>query len=465
MLDSPQFCVPGSRDRDLRRRAAAVLPGGLWGHLAAKALPEGYPQFFARVEGCHLLDVDGRRFTDMMCSWGPVVLGHHHAAVERAAMEQAGKGDRMNGPAPVLVELAELVVDMIPHAEWCHFGENGTDATRQCVAIARAATGRRTVLVAYGAPEWAHSVRFVDNDLDSLACGAAQAGDDLAAILVSPFRPVSGQRQELPTEAFARGVRALADATGATLILDDVRAGFRLGLGGTWEGFEVQPDLSSWGKAIGNGYAVAAVTGRERFRDAAATVFTTESFWCGAVAMAAAVATLSELRRGGCAGAIARARGAAAGGFGGAGDPAWGADRSERAGADADAAVCGRSGMEAGERVLCGDAAAWGLPASEAQSVPVLCAYRGGYRRCARGGRCGVRLRRALIALSARVSDESGGGLPGEGAEGDGGEEAVAERDSRRRCGRRRRTQRRRRRTGWGTAGSGGVEDGGGGRR
>ncbi len=297
MLDIPQFCVPGSRDRDLRRRAAAVLPGGRWGHFAAKDLPEGYPQFFARAEGCHLLDVDGRRFTDLMCSWGPIVLGHHHVVVERAAMEQAGKGDRMNGPAPVLVELAELLVEMIPHADWCHFSENGTDATRHCVEIARAATGRRTVLVADGARDWAHSVRFVHNDLDSLECGVAQAGDDVAAILVSPFRPEFGQRQEVPTEAFVRGVRALADATGATLILDDVRAGFRLGLGGSWESFEVQPDLSSWGKAIGNGYAVAAVTGRERFRVAAATVFASGSVWCGAVAMAAAVATLSELRR------------------------------------------------------------------------------------------------------------------------------------------------------------------------
>ena len=302
------------RDHDLRRRAEVVIPGGLWGHLDAKRLPAGYPQFFARAEGCHLIDVDGRRFTDLMCSWGPIVLGHGNVVVERAALEQAGRGDCMNGPAPVLVELAELLVEMVPHADWCQFGKNGTDATTNCVTIARAATGRRKVLVAagayHGAAPWcspslagvtaedrAHLLTFTYNDIASLERAVEQAGDDLAAILVSAFRHDFGLTQELPTAAFAERVRALADETGAALILDDVRAGFRLDLGGSWEPLGVQPDLSAWSKAIANGYALSAVTGRERFREAATQVFTTGSFWCGAVPMAAAVATLTELRR------------------------------------------------------------------------------------------------------------------------------------------------------------------------
>ena len=101
----------------------------------------------------------------------------------------------------------------------------------------------------------------------------------------------------MPTAAFAEGVRALCDATGAALILDDVRAGFRLHLGGSWETLRVQPDLAAWSKAIANGHPLSMVTGRDRFRDAAASVFTTGSFWCGSVPMAAAVATLTELRR------------------------------------------------------------------------------------------------------------------------------------------------------------------------
>ena len=303
-----------SSDSALRARAERVIPGGLWGHLNAAKLPDGYPQYFSHAEGCRLHDVDGRVFIDFMCSWGPIVLGHHHPAVEAAVSEQAGRGDCMNGPAPVLVQLAELVVEMVPHADWCLFGKNGTDATTTCVTVARAETGRRKVLVAsgayHGAVPWcspsvagvttedrAHLLSYRYNDLASLERAVEQAGGDLAAIVVSAFRHDMGLRQELPTAEFARRVRALSDETGAALILDDVRAGFRLDLGGSWETLGIRPDLAAWSKAIANGHPLAAVTGRERFREAAAQVFTTGSFWCGAVPMAAAVATLTELRR------------------------------------------------------------------------------------------------------------------------------------------------------------------------
>jgi len=303
-----------SVDSALRARADRVIPGGLWGHLNAARLPDGYPQYFTRADGCRLHDVDGREFIDFMCSWGPVVLGHHHPAVEQAVREQAALGDCMNGPAPVLVELAELVVEMIPHADWCIFGKNGTDATTTCVTVARAETGRRKVLIAsgayHGAAPWcspsvagvttedrAHLLTYGFNDIASLEAAVDQAGPDLAAIVVSAFRHDMGQPQQLPTPEFARRVRALCDETGAALILDDVRAGFRLNLGGSWETLDVRPDLSAWSKAIANGHPLAAVTGGNRFREAATQVFTTGSFWCGSVPMAAAVATLTELRR------------------------------------------------------------------------------------------------------------------------------------------------------------------------
>ena len=314
MPDMPQVSQTVSHDADMRRRARAVIPGGLWGHLDASRLPEGYPQFFARADGCHLVDVDGRRFTDLMCSWGPIVLGHHHPVVDAAVADQVARGDCLNGPAPVLVELAELVVATVPHADWCQFGKNGTDATTTCVTVARAATGRRKVLVArgayHGAVPWcspsvagvttedrAHLLNYTFNDVASLHAAAEQAGGDLAAVMVSAFRHDMGQRQELPTPDFARAVRALCDETGAALVLDDVRAGFRIDLGGSWEPLGVQPDLSAWSKAIANGHALSAVTGREWLREAAMRVFSTGSFWCGAGPMAAAVATLKELHR------------------------------------------------------------------------------------------------------------------------------------------------------------------------
>ena len=306
--------LANSVDTALRARAQRVIPGGLWGHMDASRLPDGYPQYFTRGEGCRLVDVDGRQFVDLMCSWGPIVLGHHHLAVEQAVVQQRALGDCMNGPSPVLVDLAELVVDTIPHADWCIFGKNGTDATTACVTIARAATGRRKVLLArgayHGAVPWcspsvagvttedrAHLVAFDYNDIPSLEAAAEQAGSDLAGILVSAFRHDMGLPQEMPTPAFAQRVRALCDEAGAALILDDVRAGFRLHMGGSWEPLGIRPDLSAWSKAIANGHALAAATGRDWLREAATQVFTTGSFWCGAVPMAAAFATLTELRR------------------------------------------------------------------------------------------------------------------------------------------------------------------------
>ncbi len=303
-----------STDASLRTRALRVIPGGLWGHLDVRRLPEGYPQFFARADGCRLWDVDGREFIDFMCSWGPVVLGHHAPVVEAAAREQADLGDCMNGPAAVLVTLAELVVEMIPHADWCLFGKNGTDATTVCVTVARAATERRKVIVArgayHGSAPWcspsvagvttedrAHLIFFDYNDVASLEAAVESAGADLAAIVVSAFKHDMGLRLELPTQSFATRVRQLCDETGAALILDDVRAGFRLHLGGSWELLGVRPDLAAWSKAIANGHPLSAVTGGERFREAATKVFATGSFWCGAAPMAAAVATLTELRR------------------------------------------------------------------------------------------------------------------------------------------------------------------------
>ncbi|WP_249680951.1 aminotransferase class III-fold pyridoxal phosphate-dependent enzyme [Roseococcus pinisoli] len=303
-----------SQDSALRARAARVIPGGMWGHLDAKKLPEGYPQFFARGEGGHVWDVDGRRYVDLMCSWGPIVLGHHDPAVDAAARKQAEMGDCLNGPGPVLVELAERLVDRIPAADWAMFQKNGTDATTACVTIARAATGRSTILMArgsyHGAAPWctpvpagtteadrAHQLRFEYNDVASLEAAAAAVGDDLAAILVTGFRHDNIVDQELPTPEFAQAARAICDRKGAALIVDDVRAGFRLHAGGSWETVGVRPDLSAWSKAIANGHTLAAVTGRDSLRDAATRIFVTGSFWCSSVAMAAAIATLEELER------------------------------------------------------------------------------------------------------------------------------------------------------------------------
>jgi glutamate-1-semialdehyde 2,1-aminomutase len=134
-----------SADAALRRRGSAVIPGGLWGHMNAARLP-GYPQYFTRARGCRLWDVDGKEYLDFMCSYGPMILGYGDEDVERAAARQRADLDIANGPAAVLVELAELVVATVPHADWAMFAKNGTDATTACVTLARAGTGRRKIL-------------------------------------------------------------------------------------------------------------------------------------------------------------------------------------------------------------------------------------------------------------------------------------------------------------------------------
>lgn len=303
---------PRTIDGELRERARAVIPGGMYGHQSVASLPAAFPQFMARGEGCRVWDVDGNEYIDFMCAYGPILLGHHHPLIEAAARRQQELADCHNGPGAVMVEYAERLVGVVDHADWAMFAKNGTDATTACVTIARATTGHSKVLVAagayHGAAPWctprpagvipedrAHLLEYRFNDLASVRAIVDDASDDLAAIVVSPFRHDAGHEQELVDPEFAVGLRSICDDTGAALILDDVRCGFRLAYGGSWEPIGVRPDLSAWSKAIANGYPLAAILGNERFRSGAERVYITGSFWFSAVAMAAGLATLDVL--------------------------------------------------------------------------------------------------------------------------------------------------------------------------
>ncbi len=300
-------------DGALRERALRVIPGGMYGHGHAAMMPEGYPQFFARGEGCRIYDADDNEYIDFMCGYGPNLLGMGHPKVEEAAARQRALGDAFNGPTARMVELAELMVDRVTGADWALFGKNGTDATTGCLTIARSATERRKVLVAehayHGAAPWctpssagvvdgdrAHLLYYEYNDLESVERAVAEAGDDLAGILVSPFKHDAFDHQELVEPAFAKGLRRICDDKGAALILDDVRAGLRMHHGGSWDPLGVIPDLSAMSKSIANGYAIAAILGREPYREATKRIYMTGSFWYGAVAMAASLATFEVHR-------------------------------------------------------------------------------------------------------------------------------------------------------------------------
>ena len=136
---------------------------------------------------------------------------------------------------------------------------------------------------------------YTYNDVDSLAAAAAAVSGDLAGIVVSAFKHDAGYHQELPDPAFARQARAICDAEGAALILDDVRAGLRLSLDASWSLLGVRPDLSAWGKAIANGEPLSAILGSEPYREAAASIFVTGSLWYQGAPLAAAIETLELL--------------------------------------------------------------------------------------------------------------------------------------------------------------------------
>jgi len=302
-----------SKDRELRERAAAVIPGGMYGHQSAALLPDEYPQFFSKGEGAHIWDADGNRYLDLMCAYGPNLFGYANPQIDAAFVRQLGIGDTLTGPTGLIVELAEAMVGMVSHASWALFCKNGTDATTMALTVARAHTRKKTVIRAkgayHGAAPWcvprptgtlesdrAHQITCDYNDVASLDAAAAEAGDDLACIFAAPFKHDAFIDQAAPDPAYARRAREICDRTGALLIIDDVRAGLRVARDCSWTTVGVKPDLSTWGKCLANGHSLSALLGAEVARKAASQVFVTGSFWFQAAPMAAALETLSLVR-------------------------------------------------------------------------------------------------------------------------------------------------------------------------
>lgn len=305
--------IANTRDKALRQRAEAVIPGGMYGHQSVGMLPDDYPQFFARGEGAHTWDVDGNRYLDLMCAYGPNLFGYANPQVDAAYVRQLGLGDTLTGPTALMVEMAEAMVAMVSHADWAMFCKNGTDATSMALTVARAHTRRKTVIRAkgayHGAAAWctprpagvietdrAHQLFCDYNDVGSLESAAAQAGEDLACIFAAPFKHDAFIDQAEPDLAYARKAREICDRTGALLVVDDVRAGLRLARDCSWSRIGVQPDLSTWGKCIANGHPISALLGSDKARKAASAIFVTGSFWYQAAPMAAGLETLRLVR-------------------------------------------------------------------------------------------------------------------------------------------------------------------------
>ncbi len=300
-------------------RAERVIPGGIYGHQSPALLTRGeYPSFMHSGDGCRLRDVDGNRYIDFICGYGPIVLGYNHPAVEKAVDQQRRLGDTMTLPSVRTVELAERLVGMTPGAEWAMFAKNGSDVCTWALAIARQATGRELVVMAdhayHGVHGWCNgitngfpdsdraSVRAVKwNDSAQLETLLDQDGERIAAVILTPFRHEAFEDSVMPSGEYLEKARALCHRHGALLISDDVRTGFRLDMGGSMQKWGVTPDLLCYSKAIANGHALSALLGSEALRDAASKVFVTGTFYLQAVPIAASLATLTEL---GASGAI-----------------------------------------------------------------------------------------------------------------------------------------------------------------
>lgn len=297
----------------LFERARRVIPGGVYGHQSPAFLVDGlFPRFLCEARGARVRDPDGHEYVDFLCAYGPMVLGYGDPVVEDAAAKQRALCDSGNLPAPNVVDLAERLVELTAGMDWAMFAKNGSDVCTWALAVARRATGRDLVAMAAGTYHGVHGwcnhvgrgfpdgeragvVSFAWNDAGALEQLFERHPGRIAAVILTPFRHEAMHDSVLPAEGFLERVRALATAAGTAMIVDDVRAGFRLHIGGSLQCWGVVPDMVVYSKALANGYPVSAMLGCDALRSAAKEVFVTGTFFTQAVPIAAALATLREL--------------------------------------------------------------------------------------------------------------------------------------------------------------------------
>lgn len=302
----------------LYQRATTVIPGGVQGHLGPSQgcfIPaSAYPFFAQRAEGAYIWDVDGNRFIDYMCAYGPNILGYNDPDVNAAAFAQYAEGDCMVLPSVKMVELAELLVDHVAMADWALFAKNGGDVTSQALMIARAATGREKVILFkghyHGVAPWTQKLGYpgitaddVDNNiycrwgvLEDVERAIAENPGQIAALMATPYHHPVFTDNELPSATWWKEIRRLCTRHGIVLAIDDVRCGFRLDHAGSDHHFGFQADLVCFCKALANGFNISALCGTDALKPAAGSVFYTGSYWLSAVPFAAAIACLTKLK-------------------------------------------------------------------------------------------------------------------------------------------------------------------------
>jgi glutamate-1-semialdehyde 2,1-aminomutase len=267
----------------LRERAHALIPGGC--HTYAKGddqYPAIAPPFIVRGSGCHVWDVSGRHYIEYAMGLRSVTLGHGYAPVVEAAVRQMRDGTNFNRPSPIEGDCAEMFLSMVPSAEMVKFTKDGSTCTTAAVKLARAYTGRECVAICADSPfysydDWfigttamdggipeiatAHTLRFQYNRIETLEALFDARPNRIACVMLEPARSVE------PAGGFLQQVRALCRRHGAVLVFDETITGFRWHAGGAQDLYGVAADLSVFGKAMGNGFAISALAGRRDLMD------------------------------------------------------------------------------------------------------------------------------------------------------------------------------------------------------
>jgi glutamate-1-semialdehyde 2,1-aminomutase len=288
MSGSSTVSLRDTRSAEIYARALARLPGGVNSPVRAMRAIGRDPLFVDRGSGADLIDADGNRFVDWVCSWGPLIHGHAHPEVVAAVVEAAQRGTSFGAPTAGEVDLADEVARRMPVVQMLRMTSSGTEASMSAIRLARAATGREKVLKFAGAyhghvdgllaeagsglatqalpaspgvPAAATAATVVVpwNDADAVRAAVAENGGELAAILCEPYAANMGLVP--PAEGFLELLRELATHAGALLVFDEVITGFRVARGGAQELTAVAPDLVAMGKVIGGGLPAAAYGG------------------------------------------------------------------------------------------------------------------------------------------------------------------------------------------------------------
>jgi glutamate-1-semialdehyde 2,1-aminomutase len=311
----------------LFERAVERIPGGVNSPARACKSVGMDPLFIDRAVGCFLYDADGNRYIDYVGSWGPMILGHRHAAVMEAVIRILERGTSFGAPTDIEIELAEMVIETVPSIEMVRMVNSGTEATMSAIRLARGVTAREgivkfdgcyhghvdTLLVEAGSgvatlaipgspgiPEAVAglTVSLPFNDMAAVEAVFSAQGDRIAAVIVEP---VAGNMGLVPpADGFLHRLRELTEAAGSLLIFDEVMTGFRVAAGGAQQRYGVRPDLTTLGKIIGGGFPVGAYGGRKDIMAHVAPqgpVYQAGTLSGNPVAMAAGVATLKEIRR------------------------------------------------------------------------------------------------------------------------------------------------------------------------